>query len=81
MVISFNPLDFGKVIRITELINETLYILQNKDNLLVQILKSENQNSIEIFKQGDSLIKFTDIKLDKNKFIRIIDNKKILFWK
>ena len=79
MVISFNPLDFGKVIRITELINETLYILQNKDNLLVQILKSENQNSIEIFKQGDSLIKFTDIKLDKNKFIRIIDNKKILF--
>jgi hypothetical protein len=79
LVISFNPLDFGKVISITELVNGTLYTLQYIDNLLVQILKSENQNSIEIFKQGDLLIKFNDIKLDKNKFIRILDNKKYYF--
>jgi hypothetical protein len=50
LVISFNPLDFGKVINITKLDNETLYILQGKDNLIIKILNSENQNTIEIFK-------------------------------
>jgi flagellar basal body P-ring protein FlgI len=34
LVISFNPLDFGKVINITKLVNETLYILQNKDKII-----------------------------------------------
>jgi hypothetical protein len=79
LVISYNPLDFGKIINITKLDNETLYILQDKDNLLVQILKSENQNSIEIFKNGDLLVKFIDFYLGSNKFIRIIDNKKFYF--
>ena len=50
LVISFNPLDFGKVFSITKLDNEILYILQGKDNLVVKILSSENQNTIEIFK-------------------------------
>ena len=50
LLISFNPLDFGKVINITKLGIETLYILQSKDNLIFKILSSEKQNSIEIFK-------------------------------
>jgi hypothetical protein len=79
LVISFNPLDFGKVLTITNLVNETLYILQSKDNLIIKILNSENQNIIEIFKDGDLLIKFTDFKLSENRFFRILDNKKYYF--
>jgi hypothetical protein len=79
LVISFNPLDFGKVLTITKLDIETLYILQAEDYLIIKILNSENQNSIEIFKKGDLLIKFTDIKLNNSRFVRIIDNKKYYF--
>jgi hypothetical protein len=79
LVISFNPSDFGQILNKTKLNNETLYILQDKDNLTIKILSSENLNSIEIFKKGDLIIKFKDFKLDENKFIRIIDNKKFYF--
>src|SRR6266850_1531200 len=79
LVISFNPLDFGKVLTINKLVNETLYILQTKDNLITKILSSENQNSIEIFKDADLIIKFIDFKLSENKFVRIIENKKYYF--
>src|SRR6267142_382295 len=61
------------------LVNETLYILQTKDNLITKILSSENQNSIEIFKDADLIIKFIDFKLSENKFVRIIENKKYYF--
>lgn len=79
LVISFNPLDFGKILTVSKLNNETLYILQDKDDLIIKILSSENQNSIEIFKNAYLIIKFTDLKLSENKFIRIIDNKKYYF--
>jgi hypothetical protein len=79
LVISFNPLDFCKIISISKLNNETLYILQDKDNLIIKILSSENQNSIEIFKNAYLIIKFTDLKLSESKFIRIIDNKRYYF--
>src|SRR6266850_813273 len=45
LVISFNPLDFGKVLTINKLVNETLYILQTKDNLITKILFSKENNS------------------------------------
>src|SRR6266850_1733066 len=78
LVISFNPLDFGKVLTINKLVNETLYILQTKDNLITKILSSENQNSIEIFKDADLIIKFIDFKLSENKFVRIIKNNVLI---
>jgi hypothetical protein len=80
LLISFNPLDFGKVINITKLDIETLYILQSKDNLIFKILSSEKQNSIEIFKNGDLIIKFIDLKLGENRFVRIIDNSKKYYF-
>jgi len=80
LVISFNPLDFGKVLNITKLVNETLYILQGEDNLIFKILTSEKQNSIEIFKDGDLIIKFIDLKLSENRFVRIIDNSKKYYF-
>jgi hypothetical protein len=80
LVISFNPLDYGKVLTSTKLDNETLYILQNKDNLIIKILNSDNQNSIEIFKDANLIIKFNDFKINENKFVRTLDkNKKFYF--
>jgi hypothetical protein len=79
LVISFNPLDFGKVLTINKLVNETLYILQNKDKLTIKILSTENTNSIEYFKDVDLIIKFRDIKLSDNSFLRKIDNKQFYF--
>jgi DNA polymerase type B, organellar and viral len=80
LVISFNPLDFGKVISKTILdSSEILYILQSKDNLIIKILTSENTNIIEYFKDGDRVIKFEDLKLSDNSFIRSLDSKKYYF--
>jgi hypothetical protein len=79
LLISFNPLDYGEIINIIKLDNETLYILQDKDNLIIKILNSENKNSIEIFKKGNLIINFNDFKLSENKFMRVIDNKKYYF--
>jgi hypothetical protein len=79
LIISYNPLDYGKLITTIELRDETLYILQNEDHLIIKILKSENKNSIEIFNRADLIIKFTDFKIGENKFLRILDNKKFYF--
>lgn len=79
LVISFNPLDYGNLVNKSNLDNGTLYILQSKDNLVIKILNYENINSIEIFKDGDILLKFKDINLTKNSFLREIDNKKYYF--
>jgi alkyl hydroperoxide reductase subunit AhpC len=80
LVISFNPLDFGKVLTLTILDNGKLYILQNKENLTIKILSSEKSNIIEYFKDGDLMIKFTDIKLSDISFIRIFDNNKQYYF-
>jgi hypothetical protein len=77
--ISMNPLDFGKVLTINKLGSETLYILQTKNDLIIKILKSENQNSIEIFKDANLIVKFTDLKLSENRFLRKIDNNEFYF--
>src|ERR1700692_1660614 len=79
LIISFNPLDFGKLVNKTNLDNETLYILQDKNNLVIKILSSDKINQIEIFKDGSPVINFKDFKLSNNSFIRIINNRKYYF--
>lgn len=79
LVISFNPLDFGNVLSSTILENGILYWIHNKDNLTIKILKSNNKNFIEYFKDGQSLIKFTDDFISENSFVREINNKKYYF--
>ena len=80
LVISFNPLDYGKLVNKTILDNnEILYILQDKNNFIIKILSSENTNSIEYFKDGDVLIKYQDLKINNNSFIRVINSQKYYF--
>jgi hypothetical protein len=79
LIISFNPLDFGKLLNITKLVNETLYILIDDNNFIIKILHNEKKNIIEISKDGDTIIKFIDNKLTENRFLRILENKKYYF--
>src|SRR6266850_295661 len=67
LVISFNPLDFGKVLTINKLVNETLYILQTKDNLITKILSSENK---KYYFENNKQILFS--KENNSKFIRVL---------
>jgi len=73
--ISTNPLDFGKLIK--QLDNN--YFLQYEKGITITINKSDDNNDIEFFKNGNSLIKFQDQIISENKFIRVIDNKKYYF--
>jgi len=79
LVISYNPLDYGKLINQINYENYSLYILQTKDNLIVRISKYDNYNQIEILSGGDIIVKFRDEFISDNKFIRILDNKKYYF--
>src|ERR1700748_1379192 len=79
LVISYNPLDYGKLISEFKLENYTQYILQSKDNLLVSIKQFENHNEVEIISSGEIIIKFRNEFVSENKFIRILDNKTYFF--
>lgn len=73
--ISMNPLDFGRLI----VKKDNIYILQNEHNQTINLTKLEGSNEVEFFKNGVSLIKFTDEFISENRFIRILDNKKYYF--
>nr|YP_009487201.1 hypothetical protein [Russula abietina]AWB36103.1 hypothetical protein [Russula abietina] len=73
--ISMNPEDFGRII----IKKDDIFIIQNNKGQTVELIKSDKINSIEFFKNGISLIKFKDILINSNSFIRIIDNKQYHF--
>jgi hypothetical protein len=77
--ISLNPKDFGKLSRTIEIDNGQLFILQNNKGEIIMFSKFNNYNEIEFLKNGNSLIKFKDEIVSKDKFIRIIDNKNYYF--
>lgn len=79
LVISYNPLDYGKLISEFKLENYTQYILQSKDNLLVSIKQFENHNEVEIISSGEIIIKFRNEFVSEDKFIRFLDNKTFFF--
>jgi|SRR6267154_2375 len=77
--ISMNPMDYGKLINKIILKDSVVYFLQNENELAITIRKFEGYNQIEFFKQGTSLVKFTDEIISVNKFVRILDNKKFYY--
>lgn len=79
LVISFNPLDYGKLILKNEIEDYTQFILQTRENLLVKINKFEVYNEVELVLGGESILKFRDEFISDNKFIRILDNKIFYF--
>ena len=77
--VSLNHLDYGKIIKIINVQNGEIYVVQNSLDQIVMISKFKNHNEVEFFKSGISLIKFKDEFISENKFVRIIDNKKFYF--
>lgn len=77
--ISYNPLDYGKIITKFVYDNYTHFVIQTKEGNLINFLKFDGYNEIEIFNKGDIIVKFNDQFISENKFIRILDNKKFLF--
>jgi hypothetical protein len=79
LVISYNPLDYGKLILKNEFEDYIQFILQTRENLLVKINKFEVYNEVELVLGGESILNFRDEFISDNKFIRILDNKKFYF--
>jgi hypothetical protein len=57
LVISYNPLDYGKLILKNEFEDYTQFILQTRENLLVKISKFEEYNEVELVLGGESILK------------------------
>jgi hypothetical protein len=79
LIISFNPLDYGKLVSKNKIENCIQFILQSRDNLLIKINKFEKYNEVELISGGESLFKFKDEFISENKFVRTLDNKKYYF--
>jgi hypothetical protein len=77
--ISTNPMDYGILINKIDMKDSVVYFLHNEKGLTIVIRAYKDHNLIEFFKSGTTLLKFTDELINKNKFIRIINNKKYYF--
>ena len=77
--ISMNPLDYGRLIIQNKTESSVNYIIQNDKGLTINFNQFDKYNEIEFFRNGISLIKFTDISINNDNFIRKIDNKKYYF--
>lgn len=77
--ISYNPLDYGKLVTKFNYENYTQFVLQSKDGNLISFKQFDNYNEVEIFYKGDIMLKYKDEFLNPIKFVRIIDNKKFYF--
>jgi hypothetical protein len=74
-----NPMDYGRIINKNIFENGEVFILQNQKAQTITFNKLVIHNEVEFFKAGISLIKFKDIFINENKFMRIIDNKTFYF--
>jgi hypothetical protein len=76
--ISMNPLDFWKLAHKIESANNTVYIIHSDKGNTISIIVFKDYNEIKIYKVGNTLLTFKDIKSESG-FIRIINNKKFYF--
>jgi hypothetical protein len=72
-------MDYGILINKIDMKDSVVYFLHNEKGLTIVIRAYKDHNLIEFFKSGTTLLKFTDELINKNKFIRIINNKKYYF--
>jgi hypothetical protein len=73
--ITMDPLKYGKLI----LNIEKIFIVQvNKTNVAI-INQNKELNSIKLFKEGDLIFNYKDIKINDNSFVRHIENNKFIF--
>ena len=73
--ITLNPLDYGKLILN---IGKQFVIQVNRTNIVL-ITQLDNLNHVKLFKEGDFIFEYKDIKTNDNIFIRSLNNKKFTF--
>jgi DNA polymerase type B, organellar and viral len=80
LVISYNPLDHGKLIIKNNFNNYSQYILQTKEGNLIHFKQFDKYNEVEIFSNiGNIMVIYKDEWISENQFVRILDNKKFYF--
>jgi len=73
--ITLNPLDYGKLILN---IGKQFVIQVNRTNMVL-ITQLDNFNQVKLFKEGDFIFEYKDIKINDDKFIRSLNNNKFTF--
>jgi len=73
--ITVNPLEYGKLI---EQVGQKYIIQLNSTNVLI-INERANENFFKLFRKGEFIFEFKDIKIDNNTFIRSILDQKYTF--
>jgi DNA polymerase type B, organellar and viral len=79
LVISYNPLDYGKLVSKIKIENFIQFILQTNENLIVKINQFDKYNEVSLISGGDILFTYKDEWISDSKFIRNLDNKKFYF--
>jgi hypothetical protein len=72
--ITINPLEYGKLIYQDPIKN--IFIIQINKTNIAYITQFEKFNNIKLFKEGDLMFEYKDIKINENSFIRSLGNKK-----
>jgi hypothetical protein len=73
--ITTNPLEYGKLI---EQIGNKFIIQLNTLNILI-INEKDNENFVRLFRKGEFIFEFKDLKISEKTFSRIIKNQKYTF--
>jgi hypothetical protein len=73
--ITINPLEYGKLIF---KINNIFILQINKTNIVV-ITQNSDENHVKLFREGEFMFEYIDIKINESEFIRKLDNKKFKF--
>ena len=73
--ITINPLEYGKLIYQYN----NIYIIQINRTNIALVKQVENINHIKLYKEGDLMFEFKDIKTADNIFIRSLDKKRFTF--
>lgn len=73
--ITLNPLDYGKLIIN---IGKQFVIQVNRTNIAL-ITQYDELNHIKLFKEGDFIFEYKDVKTNDDIFIRSLNNKKFTF--
>jgi hypothetical protein len=73
--ITIAPLEYGKLIYQ----KDNIFIIQLNNTNIVVINTTDNENSVKLFRKGDLIFEYKDIKLSENHFIRTILNNKYTF--
>ena len=73
--ISTNPLEYGKLIEQFD----NKYIIQLSTSNVLIVTETENGNFIKLFRKGEFIYEFKDIKISENVFTRTILDQKYTF--